>query len=493
MLRKLIKRFASEKQLEKIVRTKQFLKDAGLLQPGLRIMPPSSFRVGNEVIQVSPASSLTLSGWRKLLRFYKMASPREKDEFRMQARAMLLANTSSFVLLETAYVKEIFKDFEAMYFEFLGIAYYAAGEPGKALDSFRQLQAIEPGEKTSLCIARCLIQVEDGDRVITFLQRALQDWPDSGPLGLTLANALFRAGQVSQANEVLRSIKPDVFSRVQNLAHNREQLEEEVKEALAQKTIVRPAEKLGFQKYTEESVQDYWETLFYHFTAKTRFQNGWSDLCYITEKKISDYLDKYGDIKTVVNFGVFCAVPDYRLALKYPDKNFVGIDRELKTKQLNDAAFAATNISFHALDLVDIIYEDRYEVKNFLALEREKGEIVVFHARTTTLIYPEAVKQLYKACAKQKIKYIALYENMALSRTHMQYFDFDTMPADAIPYFSVMMIHNYKKYLEEAGYEIVEKELWGYSELLWEGKDLYGVENWMALGDNHICLLAKLK
>jgi tetratricopeptide (TPR) repeat protein len=469
------------------------VKESRLFKSGFSILPSPKIRIGNEVFPLYAASSMTVRAWRSLINLYNKATPAEQAEFRQQARAMILADSSSVVLLETDFIHSIFKGHEAMYLDFLATAYYAKGNLKKAYQCFVELQKLEPSDLIYLHMARCLMHTGTSEEVFAMLQEGCTKYPQSPFLLMSLASAYFRAGKTSQANETLRRIDAGILKNIQEKSHNLSILQNEVNEALTSKTIVRPVENLGFQKYAEGTVQDYWEDLFFHFTAKTRFQHGWSDLCYITEKKLSDFIDKYKDVKTVLNFGVFCAVPDYNLSRKYPSLNFIGVDREQDTKDLNDAAFHAPNVSFHAIDMIDIIYEDRNEVKNFIKKEITKGEMMIFHARTTTLIYPEAVKQFYNSCAKLGVKYIALYENMSLSRTHMQYFDFDELPADAIPYYSIMMIHNYKKYLEDAGYEIVEKEVWGYSELLWEGKDLYGVENWLGLGDSHICLLARLK
>jgi hypothetical protein len=68
----------------------------------------------------------------------------------------------------------------------------------------------------------------------------------------------------------------------------------------------------------------------------------------------------------------------------------------------------------------------------------------------------------------------------------MQYFDFDNMPKEAVPYGSVMIIHNYKKYLEEAGYEVLEEMRHSYADLLWNGKE-------QLLGDAHGTIIARLK
>ncbi len=493
MIRKFLKKSIPEKRLEKILRAKHYIKESRIFKTGFSILPSTKLRIGNEVFSVNASSSMTIGAWRAAIELYKKASPDEQAEFRQQTRAMILANTSSYIMLETGFIHSIFKDHEGMYLDFLATAYYAKGDLKKAYQCFEKLQTVEPSDLIYLHMARCLMHTGTSEDVFAMLQEGCTKYPQSPQLLMSLANAYFRAGKTSMANETLRRIDVGVIKYIQEKSHHLSILQKEINEALEKKTIVRPVENLGFQKYTEGTVQDYWENLFFHFTSKTRFQHGWSDLCYITEKKLSDFIDKYKDVKTILNFGVFCAVPDNNLSLKYPSHNFIGVDREQDTKDFNDAAFHSPNLSFHALDMIDIIYEDRNEVKNFIKKEITKGEMMIFHARTTTLIYPEAVKQFYKSCAQQGVKYIAIYENMSLSRTHMQYFDFDELPADAIPYFSIMMIHNYKKYLEEAGYEIVEKEVWGYSELLWEGKDLYGVEHWLCLGDSHVCLLARLK
>ena len=493
MIKKLIKQSLSEKKLEKILRAKHYVKESQIFGSGFSILPSTKLRIGNEIFPVSPASSMPVRGWRSLIDLYKKASPAEQAEFRQEARAMILANVSSHIMLETDFIRSVFSCHKAMYLDFLGTAYYAKGDLKRAYHCFGELQKLEPSDWVYLRQARCLMHIGTSDEVIALLQEGVHKYPQSNFLLLSMANAFFRAGKISKANETLQRMDERVLKNIQEKSHNLSNLQNEIKEALENKSLVRPADKFGFQAYTEGTVQTYWEDLFFHFTAKTRFQHGWSDLCYIAEKKLSDYIDRCKDVKTVLNFGVFCAVPDHNLSLKYPALNFIGVDREQSTKDLNEAAFHSTNLSFHAIDMLDIIYEDRTEVRNFIKKEITKGEMMVFHARTATLIYPEAVRKFYKSSAQLGVKYIAVYENISLSRTHMQYFDFEELPADAIPYFSIMMIHNYKKYLEEAGYEIVEKEIWGYSELLWEEKDLYGAEQWLGLGDSYVCLLARLK
>ena len=494
MIRGLIKKSLSEKQLEKVFRMKQSVKDSGVFQKHFKILPASNCRIGDEVIPANAIFSMSIKGWRNLIALYEKSGNEEKLEFRSQVKAMILSDASSATMLGTTLVRNVFSAHRSMYLEFLGIAYYAKGDLKNAFNVFKELDDLESSERTCLYMSRCLMHIGGNDELVQLLQKGSSRFPGSALLLLPLANAYFRNGKTDLANETLGKINKEALKEIQSRSHNLENLKKEIEQALADKTIVRPTEKLGFQAYTEESVQYYWETLFYHFVNKSRFQHGWSDLCYITEARIEQYLKKCPDIKSVLNFGVFCAVPDYNLSVRHPDINFIGVDREQSTKNLNDTAFQGKNLSFHALDMIDIIYDDRTEVKQFITeTVRKNPELMIFHARTATLIYPEALKKFYKCCAALGVKYISMYENMCISRSYMQYFDFDNLPADAIPFFSIMMIHNYKKYLEEAGYEIIENETWNYSDILWEGKDLYGAEAYSCLGDGHVTLLAKLR
>jgi len=493
-MRRLIKQNIPERRLDKILRVRQFIKDSNFLDKHYRILPPVSHRIGNEVIGLSPISNLTPQAWRNLLQIYQKSTPEEQLDFREHVKTQIINDVESLHVLATGYIKHIFKNHESLYRDFLATALYVAGDLEGAYKHFAELNKNEPSAMNYLFMARCLMHIRSAEEEIALLNEGLNRFPQADLLHLSLANTYYRAGNTTEANNCLQRVSKDGLEKLQKKAHNLDILEKEIAEALEKKTIVRPVENLGFQAYTEESVQNYWETLFFHFVNQSRFQHGWGDLRYITEKKIESFINKHTDIKTVINFGVFCAVPDFNLANRHPEIKFIGVDRENSTKQLNDNAFQADNLSFHAMDLIDIIYSDRKEVRDFLAkLVKENPEVMIFHARTATLIYPEALKRFYKACAEIGIKYISLYENMCISRSHLKYFDFDDLPADSIPYFSIMMIHNYKKFLAEAGYDIVDKEIWNYSDLLWKGKDVYDVESYYALGDGHVALLAKLK
>ena len=209
----------------------------------------------------------------------------------------------------------------------------------------------------------------------------------------------------------------------------------------------------------------------------TRYQHGWPNLCHMTEEILSHCLAHIDSgIETVINFGVFCGETDYRSAKKFPSVSFIGVDREAATKKLNDAAYTLKNLSFVQADIM-----------NFLPVVAErKGVKLLFHARTATLLYPNLLLKIYKSCATAGIQYIALYENFSLSRSTFLLHDFDSFPAQSVPYAETMFIHNYRQFLEETGYEMIEFKKLPYADLIWH-------HNPEVLADSHISLVARLK
>ena len=494
MIKSAIKRLLSEKQLQKVFRLKQSLKDSGLFDKGFKVFPSINIRLGNELVVPNSVSSITIKGWRNLILLYDKAKDGEKLEFRRYIKSLIILDSSVLGLLQTNLIQELFSKYRDLYLDFLGTAHYSNGQLDKAFRVFKELISVNQSERTYLYLSRCSMYVEDNHKTLQLLLNGCEIYPKSNMLKLALANAYFRGGNTIKANTTLKGLSNEFIENVRAHSHNLKELENEVMDTLKNGTLVRHREKLGSHTYTEKSVQDYWETLFFHFTTKSRYQHGWGDLRYITESKIQHHLKKYPDIKSVLNFGVFCGLPDYNLAQENPTIKFFGIDREKSTKALNDSAFKSNNLLFYAIDMLDCIYEEKEEVRNILrAIISKNAELMIFHARTATLVYPEALKRFYKACAILGVKYIALYENFGLSRSHMKYFDFDDLPHDSIPYYSIMMIHNYKKFLEDANYEIIEREVWNYSDLLWEGTDLFGADQSIGIGDCHIALLARLR
>jgi len=350
-------------------------------------------------------------------------------------------------ILKTRYLKSLFND-EDIYNCTLGAACYARGEVDDAFALFELAIRNNPTPFNYLCLSRCASHgLSDDRRAIKILNSALQQFPGDFSLVLSMATANFRLGRTNRANEYLNSIR-EKLTVLRDSEPKIDQLAVEISNALKQKLMIR-AKHASKDVYSEEFAEYYWNDIWYHMNSFNRFQQGWGMLNYLYQKKISKILTQIApNIRTVVNFGVFCANPDYHLAKQFPNTMFVGVDREACTKELNDKAYNSPNLRFLSAEIMDVLPN----------LAKDGCPSLLFHARTGTLCYPEFLRNFYISCADAGVEYIALWENISLCRTTLKFHDFEDMPADSIPHKSVMFIHNYKKFLEEAGYKIVENE-----------------------------------
>ena len=116
-------------------------------------------------------------------------------------------------------------------------------------------------------------------------------------------------------------------------------------------------------------------------------------------------------------------------------------------------------------------------------LARRDGAHLLFHGRTGTLCYPEFLRILYRACADNGIDYIALWENACLSRTTLRFHDFGDMPAESVAYCGAMFIHDYRRLLAHAGYQVIRCHLMTSNASL--------IDDPAFIGDSHLFLLAK--
>lgn len=393
----------------------------------------------------------------------------------------VVSNRQFIQLLETGYFQSRFGSSELFQY-ILGAAMYANGQIQQAYQIFESIIKKYPSPFGYLCLSRCAIHISEGDELaLKVLKEGLCIYPGDFSLIMSMAGASFRLKKTEAANGFLDSVREtlnrrgaDTFAGDQKI----ELLDAELDRAIRGKLLERPRASFHSvgDRYDESGVKGYWEQLFYAFNTLGRFQHGWANLCYVAQDIITDCITNVdGNIKSIINFGVFCAESDYRLATKFPQIKFIGVDRELSTKTLNDHAFQASNLSFVQANIMDFLSH----------LPNLNDTKLLFHSRTATLLYPELVLQLYQACAKAGIQYIALYENFSLSRSTLRLYDFDGIPQDSVPYGSVMFIHNYKKLLEKAGYVMLRDTRLPYIDLLWK-------KNPESLADSHVSVIAKL-
>lgn len=409
-------------------------------------------------------------------KYNRMADATARESYIRELMGLLAVNPSYGSLLQTDYAAHRFGS-EPLFWNVVGAMHFANGRIDEAFAVFKKLSTDFPSPFHALNAGRCLAVGLGKEReAIAWFDEALKRFPNDLSLTMNLATAHFRMNETARANQMLDGVREDFIKTTGAVVPQERVLRTagEAVEAIRAKTLVRPN---PYEKYYDESVieKTYWQHYWYQMVSDNQYQSGFGYINHVYRSRLKRAIEEFPEIRSVINFGVMCAEPDYQLAKAFPKVQFYGVDRERKTAELNKAAYRTPNFDFIvAYDIMEAIP----------TLAPPKSPALLFHARTGTLCYPEFLRQLYKRSASNGVGFIALFENLSLSRERVRYYDYADMPADAIAYKEFQFIHHYERYLNEAGYEIARLEKLTASNLL---------EATTALGDTHAFILARKK
>ena len=324
--------------------------------------------------------------------------------------------------------------------QLLGIGAYQA--------SFEMLQALAIERKTPFDAAMAawpLMRPAGREQnALDYLYQQCALFPDDLVLRVHLATALYCTRQTARATDEIARIKGELDSILSDgYGQHLAELRAELDKALREKTIYR---RFNFDEtsYREDLIDNHWEPYFHWMTTQSEhIMFGWLN------KFFAGKLADLGrGIDEVYNFGVMCAQPDYEAASALPETRFIGVDRQRTTADLNQLAYPLPNMDFVG-----------DEIENVFAALPAGPTRSLFHARTTTLCYPEKVRQLYRTCAAKGFKRIGLFENIALSHDSYRFYDMGgDIPNASTIYKSDQFIHDYRVHLEEAGYKVTKEE-----------------------------------
>lgn len=381
-------------------------------------------------------------------------------------------------LLETQYFVVEFGN-EELYLQALGAKKFQIGNFEDAVNVFKRLKEKNPSRLNYFLLSRAMrwANVEEA-KIVSLLEEGLQYHKDNYLHIFALAASNFLAGKTQAANKLLDSIRFQVRDLIKKEHPLLDGMKKELAEALDNKLLERKVLK-GYVPYTEENIRDlYWEDYFCEMMMQSKSQMGFGFVTWMHQENVGNMLlNIKPDIKTVIDFGVLCAHPDYNLSKRFPNVNFIGIDRETTTAKFNKKSFQNSNVEYMADDILKSLPG---------IMKKYPKPYLLFHARTVNLIYPEWAKQFYKKCAELGVDYLLIYENIGLSKTHFQYYDYDQMPEDSIVFQNGQFIHNYKKFLQEAGYKITDKKLI-------KGDQIFHIHDGLGIGECHVLITAKLK
>jgi hypothetical protein len=158
---------------------------------------------------------------------------------------------------------------------------------------------------------------------------------------------------------------------------------------------------------------------------------------------VSDVLESSIDIKTMVNFGVSYAYIDSVLARRFPQVQFVGVDRSPFTKALNEVEFSEVpNMHFFADDIFRHLKHNSY------------SDGLFFHSRIGLLLNRPTVENIYRTAFNAGFKLIIGFEQFGLSRETVMPFTFSLRDTGSVHFRGNMFIHNYPSLLLKAGYRL---------------------------------------
>lgn len=195
---------------------------------------------------------------------------------------------------------------------------------------------------------------------------------------------------------------------------------------------------------------------YYHFTknqlaswhqyqeefdpSRPRQRNGTMFLAHLVRDWLAA-LDVPFDL--LIDFGCLYGGLDHWLAGLYPDKKVVGFDRSTLAIDLNRSTFVRPNLAF----------ESGFFAKALPPYVQESRGSLLVHIRTTCLMYPDQLRRFYAQCAEVGISRIIGFEPWSYSEFTEGFVDFRQTADKTIGLGGPMMVHDYRSYLEEAGYE----------------------------------------
>lgn len=169
-----------------------------------------------------------------------------------------------------------------------------------------------------------------------------------------------------------------------------------------------------------------------------------------TNKVMYDYIERLISqdrrLSKIINYGVSCGILEFAMAGRYRDLYFAGFDIADTATELNKENYARDNLVFGS------------ELNSLLdSVQKREGKSLLTHCRTMDIMFPEAVKNVYRTCHDHGIDLILSAEYFSLSFDTLNYPDFGENPVDTAHWDGILVIHNLEKIFAETGYRIIDK------------------------------------
>ena len=179
-------------------------------------------------------------------------------------------------------------------------------------------------------------------------------------------------------------------------------------------------------------------------------RSGTHDTARCVEATVASVAASDPSLRSCLNFGVSYGRADARLAARFPNMEFVGLDRSPLTKVLNELvhpAPAAGNLKFVADDIFHALGQRAWARSAFL------------HCRTLVQLPMSFIERLYAAVHAAGFEYVLGFEPVGLSRVSKASFGFSDSRKSSELFRDNLFLHNYPGLLAAAGYAVQRSDL----------------------------------
>ena len=288
----------------------------------------------------------------------------------------------------------------------------------------------------------------DYDRAVALCRTAIDAVGADAQLTVLMTEAEFCRGNHAQGHAWAARLGD--FFPPEYLAVRRNQIREwhaQFERALERDLVDGGADgRIGsFERYrAPANVADYYADHRANCTPANAFRTlaGWTNR--VMFGAVEEFLAADMGITTVINFGTLCGVLEDELSARYPDIHWVGYDYSPLATAMNRESYARDNLSFH--DDLDSM---------FAALAERSGEMLMVHCRSTDVMFPAAVKQVYRRCHAAGVRYLFTAEYFCRNLMTFEFPDFEKNPADSAYWDGILMVHNYARLFAATGYRQV--------------------------------------
>lgn len=149
-------------------------------------------------------------------------------------------------------------------------------------------------------------------------------------------------------------------------------------------------------------------------------------------------------IRKVLNHGTLCGTPEAEFAGRRPDLTVAGFDISAEATRRNRERFSAPNLRFGS-DLNGLLAD----------LAGIPGETLMVHCRTMDVMFPEAVRRVYRAAAEAGVAGVLSAEYFAARIATFDYPDFAAAGVETLQWEGIVMIHDIPRLLAECGFRPV--------------------------------------